>query len=100
MAADALRRPERLDDLIEACRADACSRPGRGDDYPPAERIRGALAVVKGVDAGAVAAEALLRFAARSSDEPQPARKESRIAEAIRSARVGALREWKKALAA
>src|ERR1700741_5507261 len=49
MAADALRRPERLDDLLDACRADACSRPGRGDDYPQARRIAGALAVVKGV---------------------------------------------------
>jgi hypothetical protein len=38
-----------------------------------------------------------MRFAARTSDEPQStARKESRVAEAIRSARVGALREWKK----
>jgi tRNA nucleotidyltransferase (CCA-adding enzyme) len=101
MAADALRRPERLDDLIEACRADACSRPGRGEDYPPAERIRGALVVVKSVDAGAVAAQALMRAAARSTDEPQAAApKESRIAEAIRSARVRAVREWKKTLAA
>ena len=98
IAADALRRPERLDDLIDACRADACSRPGRGEDYPQAERIRGALAVVRSVDAGAVAAQALLRFAARTPDESQAAaRKESRVAEAIRSARVGALREWKKA---
>jgi len=108
MAADALRRPERLDDLIGACRADACSRPGRSDDYPQAERIRGALEVIKGVDAGAVATAVLMRDAARvqpnaggaeggTARDKQP-RGESRISEAIRSARVVALREWKKSL--
>ena len=58
LAADALRRPGRLDDLIAACRADACSRPGRSDDYPQGERLREALAVVRSVDAGAVATRA------------------------------------------
>jgi tRNA nucleotidyltransferase (CCA-adding enzyme) len=108
MAADALRRPERLDDLIGACRADACSRPGRSDDYPQAERIRGALEVIKGVDAGAVATAVLMRDAARAQPGAGHAeggsargtpRAESRIADAIRSARVVALREWKKSLA-
>jgi tRNA nucleotidyltransferase (CCA-adding enzyme) len=101
MAADALRRPERLDDLIEACRADACSRPGRADDYPPALRIRGALEVVRNVDAGAVATTALMRYAARHTDDaPDAPRRESRVAEAVRSARVRALRDWKGTLAA
>jgi len=108
MAADALRRPERLDDLVGACQADACSRPGRSDDYPQAERIRGALKVVKEVDAGAVATTVLMRDAARAQDAQGPAeasaarstpRAESRIADAIRSARVVALRDWKKSLA-
>ena len=110
LAADALRRPERLEDLVAACMADACSRPGRGDDYPQAARVRGALEVVKGVDAGAVATSVLLRNAARATRDGAPGanaavpdnavRAESRIAEAIRSARVVALREWKKTLAA
>jgi len=108
MAADALRRPERLDDLVGACQADACSRPGRSDDYPQAERIRGALKVVKEVDAGAVTTTVLMRDAARAQDAQGPAeasaarstpRAESRIADAIRSARVVALRDWKKSLA-
>ena len=99
MAADALRRPERLADLLDACRADACSRPGRNDDYPQAQRIRAALEVVKGVDAGAVATATLLRHAARAP-EGAPARAESKVAEAIRSARVAALREWRKTLPA
>ena len=36
LAADALRRPERLDGLLRACSADALSRPGRGgESYAP-----------------------------------------------------------------
>ncbi len=54
-AADALRRPGRLDTLLDACAADACSRPGAPQDYPPAALLRRALAVVKAVDAGAIA---------------------------------------------
>jgi len=98
MAADALRRPERLQDLLDACRADACSRPGRGDDYPQAERIARALAVIKGVDAGAIATQALLRHASRAPEQADT-RSESKVAEAIRSGRIAALRKWKQSLA-
>ncbi|HKW81807.1 MAG TPA: multifunctional CCA addition/repair protein [Casimicrobiaceae bacterium] len=57
LAADALRRPERLDGLLRACAADALSRPGRENEtYGPAEWIRQALAIVDGVDASAIAA--------------------------------------------
>jgi tRNA nucleotidyltransferase (CCA-adding enzyme) len=97
MAADALRRPDRLTDLIDACRADACSRPGRADDYAPASYIRDALEVVKAVDAGAVAAAAIARHAARHPERTSGAKGESKIAEAIRAARIDALRDWKKA---
>jgi tRNA nucleotidyltransferase (CCA-adding enzyme) len=99
MAADALRRPERLTDLLDACRADACSRPGRGQDYPQADHVRAALDVIKGVDAGAVAAAAIARHAARNPERVGGARGESKIAEAIRAARIAALRAWKKGLA-
>ena len=95
MAADALRRPERLQDLLDACRADACSRPGRADDYPQADRIREALRVVKAVDAGAIATQALLRHASRDAGSSE-ARQESKVAEAVRSARIAALRKWKQ----
>jgi tRNA nucleotidyltransferase (CCA-adding enzyme) len=48
---------ERLDGLLRACSADALSRPGRGgESYAPRERLRAALAVVRDVDAGAIAA--------------------------------------------
>jgi tRNA nucleotidyltransferase (CCA-adding enzyme) len=80
LAADALRRPERLDGLLRACAADALSRPGRaGQKYAPAERVRMALEVVRGVDAGAIAA-------ARPETSDLPER--------IRAARVEALHRW------
>src|SRR6476646_2856000 len=82
LAADALRRPERLDGLLRACAADALSRPGRsGESYKPAERIRAALAVVRGVDAGAIAAA--------HPDAPE-------LPQRIRTARLEALRSWEK----
>ncbi|MFO1322665.1 MAG: multifunctional CCA addition/repair protein [Burkholderiales bacterium] len=83
-AADALRRPERLDTLLAACAADACSRPGAAQDYPQADVVRAALAVVKGVDAGAVA-----RRIGRNGGPDA-------IAQAVRSARLKALRAWRQ----
>jgi tRNA nucleotidyltransferase (CCA-adding enzyme) len=82
LAADALRRPERLDGLLRACSADALSRPGRGgDSYAPGERLRAALAVVRDVDAGAIAAA--------HPDSPE-------LPQRIRTARLEALRAWEK----
>jgi tRNA nucleotidyltransferase (CCA-adding enzyme) len=83
LAADALRRPERLEGLLRACAADALSRPGRaGGSYAPGERIRAAIEVVRGVDAAAVAAAH-----AGARDLPQR----------IRAARIEALRAWESA---
>ncbi|MGH8713228.1 MAG: multifunctional CCA addition/repair protein [Casimicrobiaceae bacterium] len=80
LAADALRRPERLEGLLRACEADALSRPGRaGGSYAPGERIRAALEVVRAVDAAAVAA-------AHAGAPNLPQR--------IRAARIDALRAW------
>jgi tRNA nucleotidyltransferase (CCA-adding enzyme) len=92
MAADALRRPERLDALIEACECDALSLPGRSGDYAQGRLVRDALSIVKGVDAATVARGARGRAAAKT-----PAAADA-IAKAVRAARLGALREWKKAL--
>ncbi len=90
LAADALRRPERLDTLLDACRADACSRPGRGVDYPPQRIARAALDIVRAVDAGAIA----------RAVTPDRVRGKQKIAEIvaqrIRAARLAALRAWKK----
>ncbi len=88
LAADALRRPERLDALLDACECDALSRPGAGPDYPPAEVIRAGLAIVK-----AVAAAAVARSVAVRSKKAAPA---DAIAKAVRAARLRALREWKR----
>lgn len=90
LAADALRRPERLDTLLDACRADACSRPGRAADYPPQRIVRGALDVVRSVDAGAIARAVM---PGRVRDKQKIA---ETVAQRIRAARLAALREWKK----
>jgi tRNA nucleotidyltransferase (CCA-adding enzyme) len=80
LAADALRRPERLDGLLRACAADALSRPGRdGQNYPPTERLRIALQVVRAVDAGAIAAA--------HPDAPD-------LPQRIRTQRLRALQRW------
>ena len=93
---DALRRPERLDVVLDAATAVACSPPDALQDYPPAAVLRKALAVVRDIDAGAiargVAAGATQRGAsgrARDSGEA--------IAKAVRSARLKALRAWRRA---
>ena len=55
-AADALRRPERLGQLLETCEAAAsCRRPALRREFAAASCLRAALDVVKGVDAGAIA---------------------------------------------
>ena len=82
LATDALRRPERLAWLLRACAADALSRPGRsGASYAPAQWMNSALAVLKAVDAGAIA---------RDSVDP------AHLPAKIREARISALRAWKK----
>jgi tRNA nucleotidyltransferase (CCA-adding enzyme) len=48
---DALRRPERFEQMLLACEADARGRLGHADDpYPQADLFRTALAAAKGVD--------------------------------------------------
>ncbi len=53
---DALRRPQRFEDLLLACACDARGRPGRADaPYPQAELFLRAQAAATAVDAGAIA---------------------------------------------
>jgi tRNA nucleotidyltransferase (CCA-adding enzyme) len=85
-AADALRRPERLDALLDACVCAALSRAGAGDDYEPRRLVRAALAVVAGVDAGAIAGR---DAEARGSGDA--------VAKAVRAAWLKALRAWRRA---
>jgi tRNA nucleotidyltransferase (CCA-adding enzyme) len=88
MSVDALRRPERLDTVLSACAADACSRPGPPAEYPPPALFRSALKAIRSVDAGAIARTVSAR--------PREGRQEDAIAGAVRAARLVALREWKK----
>ncbi len=88
-AADALRRPERLEVLLHACECVAMSAPDAPDDFAPARYLLSALGVAKGVPAGAIARTAGAR------GHPGSARSDA-IAKAIRSARLAALRAWKR----
>jgi tRNA nucleotidyltransferase (CCA-adding enzyme) len=87
-ATDALRRPGRLERLLEVCTAEACSRPGAAQDYPPAQLLREALAVARSVNAGALARKAVGTKGKKDDDA---------IATAVRAARRKALRAWRRA---
>jgi tRNA nucleotidyltransferase (CCA-adding enzyme) len=53
---DALRKPARFAEALQACEADARGRLGfEAREYPQAERLRVALVAARAVDAGAVA---------------------------------------------
>ena len=57
-AADGLRQPERFDEMLLACEADARGRKGLEDrGYPQGDRLRTALRAARSVDAGKVKAE-------------------------------------------
>ncbi|WP_133649555.1 multifunctional CCA addition/repair protein [Paraburkholderia flava] len=75
---DALRKPARFAEALQACEADARGRLGfEAREYPQAERLRIALIAARAVDAGAVAQS----FA----DKPE------QIKEAVHRARVSAV---------
>lgn len=58
-ALDAFRRPQRLEDFLAACTADARGRTGFADsDYPQANIYRRCLAAAQDVPTAAIAAEA------------------------------------------
>jgi len=84
---DALRRPDRFEMILLACEADYRGRLGWEErDYTPAAIWREALAAVRAVDAGAIAAAT-----AGGAADPQA------IARSISAARVDALRLIKAA---
>ena len=65
LAADGLRQPERFDELLLACEADARGRKGLEDRaYPQAALLRRALRAARSVDAAKVKAERNLDGAA------------------------------------
>jgi tRNA nucleotidyltransferase (CCA-adding enzyme) len=57
---DAIRRPERFAQMLQACRCDARGRTGLEDrPYPPATRLPLLLAAARGVDTAGTAAAAM-----------------------------------------
>ncbi len=78
---DALRRPQRFNELLLACECDARGRLGKGDEpYPQRSRLGAALRAALAVDTAPIAADA----AARGLKGPA-------IGEAVREARVRAI---------
>jgi tRNA nucleotidyltransferase (CCA-adding enzyme) len=95
-AADALRRPERLETLAAATDAHVAARmPDATVDERRVALLREALAVVRNVDAAAIAVETIRRSAADSPGGGGRERGQA-IAAALRRARLDALRRWKK----
>jgi tRNA nucleotidyltransferase (CCA-adding enzyme) len=88
-SADALRRPQRLSTLLAACEAIACSLPRASQTYAPARRLRDALRIALSVHAGAIAKASKAATATVRT-------RNNAIAKAIRAARIGALREWRR----
>jgi tRNA nucleotidyltransferase (CCA-adding enzyme) len=91
VAADALRRPERLDWLVGATCAHVASQ---GTATCAATLLRDALNVVRGVDASAIARDAIARAAERTGE--RNAQMGDAIGSALREARLAALRRWRK----
>jgi len=82
---DALRRPERFEQYLQVCEADARGRKGfENRDYPQADYLRGALYAAQSVDTGAIAAQAK--------------EQQTDIATEIRSARLAAVKQHKRAV--
>jgi len=86
---DAQRRPERFEQFLLVCTADARGRGSASHElatrpYPQADYLREAAAVWRDIDAR--------RIAAVTADK-------ARIPEAIREARIAALRRWRSAAA-
>jgi len=110
-AADALRRPARLDALLETCECEAMAAAKVVGQFAPAAYLRAALGVVKGVDAGTIARQVsgqkppggkttAPRVAGRKSGAlrapaPKPLKGHAdAVTAAIRARRLAALRAW------
>jgi tRNA nucleotidyltransferase (CCA-adding enzyme) len=86
---DALRRPERLRQLLDVCACRDRTAAASAEAFPPARIVRAALDVVRGVDAGTIARSAARQASAGTG-------RDERIAKAVRAARLDALRRWRR----
>ena len=80
---DALRRPQRFDELLLACECDARGRLGKeAEPYPQRERLGAALRAALALDTAPIAADAAARGLEGAA-----------IGDAVREARVRAIAE-------
>jgi tRNA nucleotidyltransferase (CCA-adding enzyme) len=78
---DSFRRPDRFEQFLLACEADAKGRTGlENQPYPQADFLRGAFAAASAVDSGAIAKQ----------------HEGAKIPDAIRKARQHAIREYQR----
>ena len=92
-AADALRRPARLDALLEVSECEAMAWTRTSGEFPPAPYLRAALEVVKGVDAGAIARGISGKAPGARHSGGVSARSDA-LTKAIRAKRLAVLRAW------
>jgi tRNA nucleotidyltransferase (CCA-adding enzyme) len=91
---DALRRPERFDEVLLACECDARGRLGFGEQaYPQRARLQGALQAAQSVDSGVIARQVIQQLArSRENVADLPAADTGpRIAQALHAARAAAV---------
>jgi len=94
---DALRRPDRLETLLESTAAHVAAGQREADkawDARHASVVREAVAIVRAVDAATIARDAIARAASDAS--PKATAQGDRIRSALRDARLAALRKWKR----
>jgi tRNA nucleotidyltransferase (CCA-adding enzyme) len=91
---DAIRRPERFEEVLLACECDVRGRLGFGEQaYPQRDRLRSALRAAQTVDSGVVARQVTQQLArSRENDAGPPAADTGpRIAQALHAARAAAV---------
>jgi tRNA nucleotidyltransferase (CCA-adding enzyme) len=93
VAADALRRSDRLDWLIDSACAYAAAEQ-HADCAAPL--LRDALAIIRGVDASTIARDAIARAASQQAPGAMATVGDA-IGTALRNARLAALRRWRMA---
>lgn len=91
---DAIRRPERFDEVLLACECDARGRLGFEEQaYPQRARLQGALRAVQTVDSGVIARQVMQQIgrSRENVSDPPAADAGPRIAQALHAARAAAV---------
>jgi tRNA nucleotidyltransferase (CCA-adding enzyme) len=91
---DAIRRPERFDEVLLACECDARGRLGFEEQaYPQRARLQGALRAAQTVDSGVIARQVMQQIGRtrENASDPPAADAGPRIAQALHAARAAAV---------